>query len=283
MGKENSCCMVFKGNARTKHSYLHMCIPLKFINRALGKISGFEEELVIIVEIVNDQEFDEVKSNSPNADYFITRDEKSIHRIVFPEAKKSDVIDICIRGFIEILMRRNGYDYQLQQSLYPVLKKAVRAEMDAVPRAAVSNPACQTESMPEAPEIPLPENIGVKAIFFTLIVLESSLISKYSGGPDKFIEDTTAGDTSWPWDRSQGLMSRIAQSINDFIPIVELLDQNGLQGKAPTPDFYVIDVTPLPPLQAYYLTHNDDRLAYSEHDGRLYARLAGMEETCSAQ
>ena len=172
-----SFVMAYHGNSRTKtKSFLHMSIPLKFINRAVDKLFPFEESLGIAVEIVNDEEFMElatawtggvgVETSSPwgATDYILIYENlskefaevifknivqgsnKGIPKIVVKEAKiiggtsavntGGGIIDVCIRGFIDILKLVTGKKQlsKTDDEMFTWIKSAVYKELDSVPR-----------------------------------------------------------------------------------------------------------------------------------------------------
>jgi hypothetical protein len=129
--------MLFKGNPRTKTSFLYMCIPLKFVNRAVNGLFAFADQLVIVVEIVNDEEFIELYRGTRNIDYLLTYEDKGTPKIVIRESKSREIIDFCIRGFIDVLRFRGKEPFRKDDELYLQIKAAVDEEINSIPRLEV--------------------------------------------------------------------------------------------------------------------------------------------------
>jgi hypothetical protein len=97
-----NCLILFKGNPRTKTG-LYMSIPLGFVNRAVDRLFTFKDQLVIVVEIVNDEEFLESYRGTKNVGYLLMYEDKDTPKIIIMESRKDEFIDICIRGFVDVL------------------------------------------------------------------------------------------------------------------------------------------------------------------------------------
>ena len=151
-----NCVMVVKGNPRTKTSFLHLSIPLGILSRAVNRLFAFEDRLVIFVEVVNDEEFMELRGVK-NDDYLLTLEEgEKGGQGVFPkiaikeskmligideEGKKylkpgwtgREIIDLCSRGLIDIL-RGMGKELGKDDEVYLRITAAFKEEMSHVPR-----------------------------------------------------------------------------------------------------------------------------------------------------
>jgi hypothetical protein len=268
MKNRNKCFMLFKCNARTKVSYAHMSIPLKFVNRALSKAFAFDKELVIIVEIINDQEFSLLFADRGNSSYAVSLEDEDTPCILIPEAKRDEIISACIGGFVDICQSRDELKPIHKDGIHWILKDAIDKVKAAVPHAELPEKKAPMEAV-----VGRTEATGVSVVFFSLIVKVSSLNEKYKGGFQQFIEDTTTAGNPWPWECDLWLLDRIAMADGYFENTIFLLEQGGLNCEAPSPDFYLVNVTPLTRSHAQCLTHDDGAIDYVEEDGKLFAKL----------
>jgi hypothetical protein len=272
--------MLFKGNPRTKTG-LYMSIPLGFVNRAVDRVFTFKDPVIIVVEIVNDEEFVRSYKGTKNVGYLLTYEDKSTPKIIITESRKDEFIDICLRGFIDVLRFMGKEALRTDEELYLRIKKAVNEEMDSVPTLERR----ETPKSPPEPVIHRPEGSGVPVTFFSLIVKVSSINMKYKGGFDKFIEDTTPSSPEgeiWRWGYDGRLLSRSAMAEDDLDDTIAQLLQHGLQCKTSPPDFYVTLVDwgmseQGGRLIANCFTFDDDQIEYFEEKGTFFARLKSGE------
>lgn len=258
-----------------------MSIPLGFVNRAVDRLFTFKDQLIIVVEIVSDEEFLESYRGTKNVGYILTYEEKGTPKIIIMESRKCDFIDICIRGFVDVLRFMGREPLQTDEELYLRIKKATSEEMNSVP------PLERREVQKSPPDrvIRRAEGSGVPVTFFSLIVKVSSINVKYKGGVDKFIRDTTPNNPQgeiWRWGYDGRLLSRSAMAEDDLDDTVILLLEHGLQCKASPPDFYVTMVDwgmseQGGRLTANCLTFDDDQIEYFEEKGTFFARLKSGE------
>ena len=142
--------MVFKGNSRTKTSFSYMYIPLRIFSRAVNRLFTFEDRLVIAVEIVNDEEFMELRG-ATNVDYLLTYEDEGIPKIVIKESKMligikegkkylkpgftgREIIDFCNRGLIDVLRFMGKEPFRNDDELYLLIKVAWDKEFNAIPK-----------------------------------------------------------------------------------------------------------------------------------------------------
>jgi hypothetical protein len=273
--------MLMKGNGRTKSGYLYMCIPLGHVNRAVDRLFTFKDLLVIVVEIVNDEEFVDSYRGAKNVGYLLTYEDKGTPKIIITESRKDDFIDICIRGFIDVLRFMGRDALQTDEELYLRIKEMIDEEKNSVPLLE----KVEKEEVPQELVVDRPKGSGVPVSYFTLLVKVSSINQKYRGGFDKFIDDTTSKESSdsdkWPWQCDGRLLSRSATASDDLEDTIRFLIQNGLQCKTSPPDFYsvVIDSGLMDDqgVSHYYLTVDDGQIEYFKEEGNIIARLKSEE------
>lgn len=117
--------MLMKSNPRTKTGYLHMSIPLGYVNRAVDRLFTFKDLLVIVVEIINDEEFVSSYRGARNVGYLLTYEDKGTPKIIIMESRRDEFIDICIRGFIDVLRFMGREPLQIDEELYSRIKRTV--------------------------------------------------------------------------------------------------------------------------------------------------------------
>jgi hypothetical protein len=272
--------MLFKGNPRTRAG-LYMSIPLKFVNQAVDRLFAFKDRLVIVVEIVNDEEFVKLYRGTKNVGYLLAYEDKGTPKIIIMESKEVEFIDICIRGFIDVLRFMGREPFQKDEELYFRIKEAVDEEKNAMPPLE----RVESHKLPQEPVIYRPEGSGVPVTFFSLIVKVSSINMKYKGGFNKFIKDTTPrsrGGEIWCWGCDGRLLSRSAMAEDDLDDTIALLHRHGLQCKTSPPDFYLTLVEWGMSEEGQRLitncfTFDDDQVEYFEEEGTFFGRLKSGE------
>jgi len=272
--------MLLKGNPRAGTG-LYMSIPLGFINRAVDRLFTFNDQFVIVVEIVNDEEFLEYYRRTKNVGYLLMYEDKDTPKIVITESRKDEFIDLCIRGFVDVLRFLGREPLQSDEELYLRIKEAVEEEKNAVPTLE------RRETPKSPPELVIrrPEGSGVPVTFFSLIIKVSSINMKYNGGINKFIKDTTSsspGGEMWRWGYDGRLLSRSAMAQDDLDDTIAQLLEHGFQCKTSPADFYVTLVDwgmsePGGRLMANCFTFDDDQIEYFEEKGTFFARLKSGE------
>jgi hypothetical protein len=258
------CVFIIKGNSRTKKSYLHLSIPLRHITNGINKMTAGTKDLKITVEVLPDDEFD-WRKDKINRDFDIEFEEKHISCLFIPEEKVGSIVDICLRGFMEIY--RASFDI-VPEDLEVRIRKAVEDDFASIP---VMEPPEEIEEI-EYRE----KGSGVVTSFFSSVVKCDSLKRSYPGGIKKFVADSESY-----WDCDHDLLCTIAMDGSDLNDLVAALKKHGLQGSTAPVDFYVLDAGLagdffgdgrfVPPL---FLTHDDGQLDfYVDDDEKIRAIL----------
>jgi len=256
--------VLLKTNPKTTHSYAHLSIPVRFINRALQKSLCFKEDVCIIAEIVPDDEFEGANTTTAGIRYGVNYQGTCPH-ITIPESDQKGFLKACVAALADIYLWY-GADRMSREKACTMLELALQAELDAVPRSPAA------EAPREEPQVLFrPAGSGVKVVFFTLIVKTASLALNYPGGVQGFL--AAFAETKWETDGT--LLGTGAMADDDLVPLIDDLTRHSLQAKVAPVDFWVLENSQwdgLPP-PVLFLTHDDDELKSSIQEGDLYVHL----------
>jgi len=262
--------VLLKTNSKTTHSYAHLSMPVRFINRALQKSLCFKEDLCIVAEIVPDGQFQGANTTTAGIRYGVNYEGTCPH-VTIPESDQKGFLKACVAALADIYLWY-GADRMSPEKICTTLELALQAELDAVRRSQPAHGPTGSETLEEQRQVTLrPAGSGVKVVFFTLVVKTASLALKYPGGVQGFL--AAFPDTNW---ESDGLLlGTSAMTDEDLIPIIEGLTRHGPQAKVAPVDFYVLedcrwDRMPPPVL---FLTHDDNELEWIVKQGDLYVHL----------